>query len=160
MGYLNRDTNGTDVTIARLNHELKIYAKPARSIRATAKNKQIIIPANVRQAGPITSKHNMKGIWKRAGKVNPFNVLMTVNTTQFGEKQATMERKISIVRSKKKDVRRPYLKCIKHIIRHITTCNKTSKKIQSYFHYSMHVCFFSYLSAITPKSTFPKRLPT
>ena len=47
-GYLNRDTNGTDVTIARLNHELKIYAKPARSIRATAKNKQIIIPANVR----------------------------------------------------------------------------------------------------------------
>ena len=46
--YLKSDTNGTEVTRAKLNQELKMYANPARSIRATAKNKQIIMPANVR----------------------------------------------------------------------------------------------------------------
>ena len=44
------------MTSARLNHELKMYAKPAKIISATAKNRQIIIPAKVRYAGPITSK--------------------------------------------------------------------------------------------------------
>ena len=45
--YLNSVTNGTEDMNARLFHVLKIYAIPARIIRATAKNKQIIMPANV-----------------------------------------------------------------------------------------------------------------
>ena len=54
--YLNNTTKGTDVTKANWNHELKMYARPAKIINATAKNKQIIIPAKVRYAGPMISR--------------------------------------------------------------------------------------------------------
>ena len=81
MLYPNKATKGTEVTNAKLNHELKMYASPASNMSATAKNKQFITPAKVRYAGPITSKHKINGIWNNAWKVNPFNVLITVKTT-------------------------------------------------------------------------------
>ena len=59
--YLKSDAKGTEVTSARVNHELKMYARRERIMRATAKNRQIIIPAKVRQPGPMISSAEKQG---------------------------------------------------------------------------------------------------
>ena len=48
LTYLNSDIKGKELTSARSFHELKIYATRAKTIKATAKNRQIIMPAKVR----------------------------------------------------------------------------------------------------------------
>ena len=62
--HLKSDTKGTEVTRARLNQELKMQARPAKIMRATAKKRQIIMPAKVRYPGPMISRAKISKMLK------------------------------------------------------------------------------------------------